>query len=61
LIPTIADHIAGTNPAHPQQWPGEHFDLVWVFDRTSGAQNWTFTQVPQMLLPGDVSDLIPIP
>ena len=61
LIPTIADQIPGAKPPHPQQWPGERFDLVWVFDRVPGAQNWTFTQVPQILLPGDVSDLIPLP
>ena len=60
-IPAIADQIPGANPPHPQQWPGERFDLVWVFDRVPGAQNWTFTQVPQMLLPGDVSALIPLP
>ncbi|MGD0010607.1 MAG: hypothetical protein ABSE93_18945 [Terriglobia bacterium] len=61
VIPAIAGQIAGTSMMYPQQWPGERFDLVWVFDRTPGAQNWTFTQVPQMLLSGDVSDLIPIP
>jgi hypothetical protein len=60
-IPAIAGQIAGTSTAYPQTWPGERFDLVWVFDRVPGAQNWTFTQVPQMLLSGDVSDPIPIP
>ena len=57
-IPAIAGQIAGTSVAYPKSWPGERFDLVWVLDRVPGAQNWTFTQVPKMLLPGDVSDPI---
>ena len=60
-IPAIANQIAGASMIYPQKWPGERFDLVWVFDRSPGAENWTFTQVPQMLLPADVSNLIPIP
>src|ERR1017187_4536499 len=58
-IPAIAGQIAGNPAIYPQKWPSERFDLVWVFDRGMGATNWTFTQVPQMLLPGDVSDSIP--
>ena len=58
-IPTIAGQIAGNSLIYPQKWPSERFDLVWVFDRSLGATNWTFTQVPQMLLSGDVSDTIP--
>jgi len=58
-VPTIAGQIAGNSTIYPQKWPSERFDLVWVFDRGLGATNWTFTQVPQMLLPGDVSDPIP--
>jgi len=58
-IPAIAGQIAGNSMIYPQKWPSERFDLVWVFDRGLGATNWTFTQVPQMLLPGDVSDPIP--
>ena len=58
-IPVIAGQIAGNSMIYPQKWPSERFDLVWVFDRGLGATNWTFTQVPQMLLPGDVSDPIP--
>jgi len=61
LIPTIADQIPGTHPPHPRKWPGERFDLVWVFDRGADTQDWTFTQIPQMLLPEDHSDLIPVP
>jgi hypothetical protein len=50
LIPSIAQKLtAGTQS--PQPWPDSRFDMVWIFDR-SGA-NWNFTQVPQLLLPGD--------
>ena len=59
-IPTIASGFTPVHPPVPQHWPGERFDLVWVFDRNPGAPGWTFTQVPQMLLSGDVSNVIPI-
>jgi hypothetical protein len=58
-IPAIAGQIVRNSTIYPQEWPSERFDLVWVFDRSLGATNWTFTQVPQMLLSGDVSDPIP--
>jgi hypothetical protein len=53
-IPSIAGQIpvvAGTSV--PQQWPGDRFDMVWVFtlQRSSGA--YAFAQVPQNLLAGD--------
>jgi len=60
-IPTIAGQIVGTSTPFPRQWPGERFDLVWVFERDRGGRIWTFTQVPQMLLAGDVSAVIPLP
>lgn len=35
-------------------WPGDRYDMVFVFDRPSGSGVFTsFTQVPQMLLAGD--------
>ena len=38
--------------AFRQRWPGHVYDLVWVFDlQTSGS--WSFTQVPQLVMPGD--------
>lgn len=41
-------------PAGP--WPGSRYDMVLVFDRPSGSGPFTaFTQVPQMLLAGDVN------
>lgn len=42
----------------PGPWPGERYDMVLVFDRPKGEGAFeTFTQVPQMLLAGDVETL----
>ena len=59
-IPAIANRITGDSKTCPQKWTEDRFDLVWVFVRGSAAKHWSFEQVPQMLLPGDSSDLIPI-
>jgi broad specificity phosphatase PhoE len=58
-IPEIAELVVGSNQGIPQHWSGGRFDLVWVFDRTNGGEQWRFTQVPQELLSGDSSDPIP--
>jgi hypothetical protein len=50
-IPAIANQILGNRTTVPQQWPGERFDIVWVFDRQGSG--WSFSQVPQLLLSGD--------
>lgn len=57
-IPTIARIIIGVSAKLPKKWPDDRFDLLWIFDRASAAQPWNFTQVPQMLLPGDSPDVI---
>lgn len=36
----------------PKAWDAKRFDLYWVFTSDDG-KNWTLTQVPQLLLPGD--------
>jgi hypothetical protein len=59
-IPGIAGRIVGAAGAVPQKWPGQRFDIVWVFDRRPDGSGWDFTQVPQMLLPGDSPDAIPL-
>ena len=53
-IPAIAAPILGSASGVPPKWPGGRFDLVWVFDRQDGG-TWSFTQAPQLLLPGDSS------
>ncbi|HET7234265.1 MAG TPA: hypothetical protein VFJ16_29905 [Longimicrobium sp.] len=57
-IPAIANQIVGNDTTVPQTWPGDRFDLVWVFDWNAGAESYTFTQVPQLLLAGDSPDPI---
>jgi hypothetical protein len=57
-IPGIANQIVGNTTTVPQTWPGERFDLVWVFDWDAGAGAYLFTQVPQLLLAGDSPDPI---
>ncbi|MFB6581640.1 hypothetical protein ACFCYC_30250 [Streptomyces sp. NPDC056402] len=42
-----ADQVPGT----PATWPDRH-DLVWIFTRRRGR--WSFRELPQHLLPGDV-------
>lgn len=58
-LPKLANAIVGDTDSTPQQWPEERFDVVWVFDRIGDAGGWTFTQVPQRLLPGDQPGPIP--
>jgi hypothetical protein len=58
----IAQGIVAANPPEgglPTKWPGDRFDLVWVFDQPAeGGQSWRFTQIPQLLLPGDSATVI---
>jgi hypothetical protein len=52
LIKQTGGQAPAKVPAGP--WPGERYDLVFVFDRPSGSGPFTaFSQVPQMLLSGD--------
>jgi hypothetical protein len=57
-IPEIANYILGNNTTAPQQWPGQRFDLVWVFDLDTSNGQYGFTQVPQLLLEGDSNTII---
>jgi hypothetical protein len=62
-IPAIADAIL-ENPSLidsvPTKWPGHRFDIVWVFDLDMNAKPpaYTFTQVPQLVLAGDLPSVI---
>jgi hypothetical protein len=58
-LPSIAANMYGTAKGIPSVWPEHRFDLVWVFDRLRGSPGWSFQQVSQMLLAGDLTDPIP--
>jgi hypothetical protein len=52
-IPTIAGFIPCNDGTIPQKWPGDRFDLVWVFDLDPSSASYRFSQVTQQLLEGD--------
>jgi hypothetical protein len=56
-IPAIGNAIVGNATTVPQQWPGDRFDLVWVFALQPGG-GYDFAQVPQLLLAGDQAEPI---
>ena len=45
----------------PASWPGDRFDVVFVFDLDTSSQavGYIFSQVPELLLAGDSADPIP--
>lgn len=51
-LPALANALLGREEA-PLRWPDHRYDLVWVIRATSSG--WSFTQVPQRLLPGDAT------
>ncbi len=59
-IPDIANHIVNNQTTSPQKWHDSRFDLVWVLDRDPHS-GWKFTQVAQMLLPGDLAETVSAP
>jgi broad specificity phosphatase PhoE len=56
-IPEIASLIRGSPSGVPAIWPGQSYDMVWVFDRQDG-EVWSFSQTPEGVLPGDSADPI---
>jgi hypothetical protein len=60
-IPAIATSLP-TVPGTviPQPWPGDRFDVIWVFSLVPGAASaqYTFSQIPQQLLSGDTDTII---
>jgi hypothetical protein len=57
-IPLIANHILGNTHTVPQKWPDDRFDIVWVFEWIPALAAYTFSQVPQDLLAGDLRSVI---
>jgi hypothetical protein len=50
-IPAIGNALTNSKTIVPQKWPGDRFDMVWVFNYTGSG--YDFVQVPQMVLAGD--------
>ena len=48
----LANFLMGDDQHTPQAWPDDCFDIVWVFESNDNSA-WTFSQVPQLLLPDD--------
>ena len=48
----IPQHLGEVDPLPPDYWPPDRFDVIWTF--THDGDGWRFTQVPQLLLPGDL-------
>ena len=53
-IPDIASYILGDKKTAPSDWPEDCFDMIWVFDLVPSSSKYTFKQVPQKLLGGDL-------
>jgi hypothetical protein len=54
-IPQIASYILGNKKIAPSVWPEDCFDMIWVFDLARSSSKYTFKQVPQRLLGGDLT------
>lgn len=54
-IPDIASYILGDKKIAPSDWPEDCFDMIWVFDLVGSSSKYTFKQVPQKLLGGDLN------
>ncbi len=52
-IPAISNLILKNTSTVPQTWPGDRFDLVWVFDLNPQTGTYSFAQIPQNLIAGD--------
>ena len=54
-IPEIASHILDNGNVTPPDWPDDCYDMIWVFDLHPSRMKYTFKQVPQRLLAGDLT------
>ncbi len=53
-IPSIANLLIGNSTTAPQTWPSARFDVVWTFDLNPATNTYSFNQLPQLLLQGDL-------
>jgi hypothetical protein len=53
-IPDIASLILGKKNGAPSDWPEDRYDMIWVFDLDRSSSRYSFEQVPQELLSGDL-------
>lgn len=57
MLPNIAHAIPGATAQLPAgSWPSTRFDVVWLLK--PGPSGWVFSQVPQLLLGGDLDQSI---
>jgi hypothetical protein len=56
----IANKIMGDKVV-PQAWPEDRYDIVYVFDYDAITDSYVFSQVPQMVLGGDLPTVIALP
>ena len=54
----ITDQILVNRAIAPPEWPESRFDMVWVFDRNPTSAQYSFKQIPQSLLMGDLATLM---
>jgi len=57
-IPAIAHLIPSDEASIPPKWPGDRYDVVWVFDLDPASNTYRFSQVPQCLLADDSQEPI---
>lgn len=57
-IPEIASLILGNDRTAPATWPDDCYDIIWVFDLLPSRTKYSFKQVPQKLLAGDLTSPI---
>ena len=53
----MGEAISGAGSV-PAEWPGDRFDIVWVFDYDQRTGTYAFSQIPQNLLPGDQNNTL---
>ncbi len=54
----ITDRILANKAVVPPEWPEGRFDMVWIFDRNPSSAQYSFKQIPQRLLTGDLATLM---